>query len=378
MVAQRRSRLRRASARLRRGFVRSDGLVLLALVAVALLIGWASVQLATWASPALLSLVVLVGGFVLSVRGLWLLLTIVAGILAYEIQALGWQAVDLSSLLVVAGTAVVVIAVARSRARLGVQGLRGESMLVDLRDRLQLLGELPPLPAGWNAEALLKPAGGASFSGDFLVTTTSSDGEVLELVVCDVSGKGADAGTRALLLSGAIGGLLGAMPAEEFLEAADAYLRRQRWEDGFATAVHLALDLSTGSYVLGSAGHPPAAQFSAGSGRWTLTSARGPALGVDPDAVFLLQHGSLGQGDALLLYTDGVVEVPGGDIDVGIDKLLGAAERLVPGGFHRGARRLADVLGRRGLDDDRALVLLWRESGHAAPPVPPPGSARDV
>ena len=54
------------------------------------------------------------------------------------------------------------------------------------------------------------------------------------------------------------------MPAEEFLEAADAYLRRQRWEDGFATAVHLALDLDTGSYVLGSAGHPPAAHYLAG------------------------------------------------------------------------------------------------------------------
>ena len=353
-------RLRRTVQRLRRGFLRSDGFVLLALVAVALACGWATSRYPEWAPPSLLALVVLIGGFVLSVRGLWLLLAVVAGVLAYEIHALGWEMVRPGTLVVVGGTAAVVLAVARSRARLGVQGMRGESMLVDLRDRLRLLGELPELPAGWDAEALLRPAGGASFSGDFLVATSSSDGRVLELVVCDVSGKGVDAGTRALLLSGAIGGLLGAMPAEEFLEAADAYLRRQRWEDGFATAVHLALDLDTGSYVLGSAGHPPAAHYLAGSGRWTLTSARGPALGVDPDAVFLLEHGTLGHGDALLLYTDGVIEVPGGDIDVGIDKLLGAAERLVPSGFRRGARKLVDVLGRRGLDDDRALVLLWR------------------
>ncbi len=354
------ARFRRLLLRLRRGFLRSDGFVLLALVGVALALGWAAVNNTEWAPPGLLSLVVLVGGFLLSVRGLWLLLAVATGVLAYEIRVLGWDMVRPGTLLVVGGTAAVVLAVARSRARLGVQAMRGESMLVDLRDRLKLLGELPELPSGWHAESLLRPAGGASFSGDFLVATQSPDGHVLELVVCDVSGKGVDAGTRALLLSGALGGLLGAMPAEEFLEAADSYLRRQRWEDGFATAVHLALDLRTGSYVLGSAGHPPAAHFLAGSGRWTLTSARGPALGVDPDAVFLLEHGALGVGDALLLYTDGVVEIPGGDIDVGIDKLLGAAERLVPQGFHRGARRLVDVLGRRGLDDDRALVLLWR------------------
>lgn len=354
------ARFRRRLMRVRRGFLRSDGFVLLALVAAALAVGWATIHYPEWAPPAMLSLVVLVGGFLLSVRGLWLLIAVVAGVLAYEWRVLGWASLQPGTLVVVGGTAAVVLAVARSRARLGVQALRGESMLVDLRDRLRLLGELPELPTGWQAEALLKPAGGASFSGDFLVATQSSDSHVLELVVCDVSGKGVDAGTRALLLSGALSGLLGAMPAEAFLEAADAYLRRQVWEDGFATAVHLALDLRTGSYVLGSAGHPPAAHFVAGSGRWVLTAARGPALGVDPDAVFLLEHGTLGVGDALLLYTDGVVEIPGGDIDVGIDKLLGAAERLVPQGFRRGARRLVDVLGRRGLDDDRALVLLWR------------------
>jgi hypothetical protein len=354
-------RLRRFVVRLRRGFLRSDGFVLLVLVAAALVVGWLSIHESTYFPPSMLSLVVLVGGFLLSVRGLWLLLAVVAGVLAYEIRALGWDGVRPGNLLVVAVTAGIVVAVARSRARLGVQAMRGESMLVDLRDRLRLLGEVPELPGGWHAEALLRPAHGASFSGDFLVVTRSRDGRLLELVVCDVSGKGVDAGTRALLLSGALGGLLGAMPAEEFLEAADAYLWRQRWDDGFATAVHLAIDLDTGSYVLGSAGHPPAAHFLSGSGRWSLTSARGPALGVDLDAVFLLEHGTLAPGDALLLYTDGVVEIPGGDIDVGIDKLLGAAERLVPQGFRRGARKLVDVLGRRGLEDDRALVLLWRE-----------------
>ena len=70
----------------------------------------------------------------------------------------------------------------------------------------------------------------------------------LELVVVDVSGKGEEAGTRALLLSGAFGGLLGSPAArEEFLGAANAYLIRQDWHEGFATAVHVSLDLFTGA-----------------------------------------------------------------------------------------------------------------------------------
>ena len=41
-----------------------------------------------------------------------------------------------------------------------------------------------------------------------------------------------------------------------------------------------------------------------------------------------------------LLYTDGLVEVPGRDLSVGIDKLLGEAERLVPRGFTGGGEVL--------------------------------------
>ena len=64
------------------------------------------------------------------------------------------------------------------------------------------------------------------------------------MVVVDVSGKGEGAGTRALLLSGAFGGLLGALPPGEFLPAANDYLLRQDWDEGFATAVHLSLDVA--------------------------------------------------------------------------------------------------------------------------------------
>jgi len=350
--------VRRAGTRLRRGLLRTDGFTLLVLVGLVVLAGVLTSHVPQWVPPSAVVVVVLVGGFMLSPRSLLLLLAVVAGELLWLVSTEGMPSVRQGNIAVVVITAAVVLAVARSRARLGVQGMRGESMLVDLRDRLRAQGELPELPPDWSADVVLRPAGGSSFSGDFLVAGKGSD-DRLEIVLVDVSGKGVDAGTRALLLSGAFGGLLGATPSEEFLAASNAYLLRQGWDDGFATAVHLAVDLKTGDYLVGSAGHPPAAQFVAGSGRWGLLEASGTALGVDPDAKYELHHGQLGHGDAILLYTDGMVERPGRDINVGIDKLLGEAERLVPRGFRRGARRLLDAL-RAGEGDDRALVMLWR------------------
>ncbi len=71
-------------------------------------------------------------------------------------------------------------------------------------------GRHPALPAGGRSSPRIHSAGGTPFAGDFVVATRVGDPGRLELVIVDVSGKGADAGTRALLLSGAFGGLLGA------------------------------------------------------------------------------------------------------------------------------------------------------------------------
>lgn len=348
----------RTWVRLRRGFLRTDGFALLVLVVATLLIAVGTTHFPAWVPPASVVVVILIGGFVLSPRSLVLLLLVVAGELAWLIGNSGLSAVRQGNLLVAAVTAIVVLLLARSRARLGVQGLRGESMLVDLRDRLRAQGELPELPPDWSTDVVLRPAGGASFSGDFLVAGRGID-ERMEIVLVDVSGKGVDAGTRALLLSGAFGGLLGATPSEEFLGAANAYLVRQGWDEGFATAVFVSIDLPTGDFLVGSGGHPPAAHFTAGSGTWQLLDVPGTALGIDPAATYGMNKGNLGHGDALLLYTDGLVERPGRDITVGIDRLLGEAERLVPRGFRRGARRLLDAL-RAGEGDDRAVVMIWR------------------
>lgn len=269
---------------------------------------------------------------------------------------------DTPSLVAVGLVAVVGNVVTARRDRLGLPAMRSEAMLVELRDRLRAQGEIPDLPPGWEVEVSLRSAGGAAFAGDFVTSsvTECNGSSSLELSLVDVSGKGVEAGTRALLLSGALGGLLGAVPPDQFLINANRYLLRQDWPEGFATAVHINLNLTTGEYALESAGHPPAVHFEAGSGHWRVSQVEGPLLGVLPEVSYVQGRGLLGPGDAMLIYTDGLVEVPGRDIDVGLDRLLGAAERLVlRGGFSGGAERLVDEVAAEALDD-RALVLVWR------------------
>ena len=345
---------------IRRQFITSNRRLAFALAIAVIGFGiaavWAS---ASWFSPGLMILPILAGGLLLWPRALRILFGIVAVMLTYDIAKAGQR----TSFGIVATIVIIAIfadVLARTRAKLGLQGLRGDQMLIELRDRIKVQSALPALPPGWGSESVLTPAGGGLFGGDFVVSVC--DQKTLEVAVVDVAGKGIEAGTRALMLSGAFGGLLGSVPATQFLSACNAYLRRSDPVEGFVTAVHLCLDLTTGGYVIASAGHPPAAHFEASRGSWRLTKARGIVLGVVPDLRDAPERGTLRPGDALMLYTDGLIEQPGVDIDVGIDRLLGEADRLVVSGFSKSAASLVRAIQAGvGGTDDRGLVLIWRK-----------------
>ena len=361
---QGRRRARRLLSTLRtqlsRQFITRNRRLAFALSVLTIAIAVASVHLSEWwFSPGVMILPILAGGLLLWPRALRIFFAFAAAALIYDVIK-GKAGAGIVATIVL--TAAFADVLARTREKLGVQGLRGDRMLLELRDRIRAQGKLPELGEGWGSSLVLKPAGGSSFGGDFVVSFC--DGKMLEVALVDVSGKGIDAGTRALLLSGAFGGLLGSVPREEFLPACNAYMRRGGASEGFVTAVHLSLDLATGEYVIASAGHPPALHYDGAAGRWRVTRAHGIVLGVVADlhgAATESERGVLQRGDALMLYTDGLVEAPGRDIDVGTDRLLGEAERMLASGFRTGAPALVAAMQREiGGSDDCALVLLWR------------------
>jgi hypothetical protein len=353
-------RVQRALRTLRKQFITRNRRVAFALSLVTLAIAVAAVHLSEWwFSPGVIILPILVGGLLLWPRALLIYFVFAAAAIGYDVAEHKAGAGLLATIIL---TAIFALLLARTREELGVQGLRGDRMLLDLRDRIRAQGKLPDLGEGWESSVVLKPAGGSSFGGDFVVS--ARDTKTLEVALVDVAGKGIDAGTRALLLSGAFGSLLGSVPRERFLPACNAYMRRGPGPEGFVTAVHLSLDLATGEYVIDSAGHPPAVHYDGANGRWRLTQAHGIVLGVVADLASIpttSERGVLQRGDALMLYTDGMVESPGRDIDVGTDHLLGEAERMLSTGFRAGAPALVATMQREmGGADDCALVLIWR------------------
>jgi Stage II sporulation protein E (SpoIIE) len=309
---------------------------------------------------ALLFPVVVAAGIVLSGRHLLFVFALTLLFLLRWSRVSGLEAFR-AAFVLLAFVAVMVLMFysARSRSVIGTRGFGADRMFAELRDRIAQVGRVPELPEGWRADSCILSANGEQFSGDFIVAHLSPSGHRLEVVLVDVSGKGTRAGTRSLLLSGALGGLLGAVPSADFLRAANEYLVRQGWEEGFATAVHLDLDLRTGEYSIANAGHPSPALFVSGRARWTvLDGARGPLLGVVPEAAFPRQAGRLDRGDALLFYSDGVIESRGRDLIDGIDRMLGVASMSVLGQ----GDVASDVCesARSGEEDDRAALAVRR------------------
>lgn len=299
----------------------------------------------------------LLGSLALRYRPLMILLGFTVICIAITVTNQGIVPGRISGIVALAIAALVLLLEARMH-RSGLPGPLGEAMLVDLRDRLQSQGVVPPLPRGWQAQSAMLTAGGVKFAGDFLVADLTKDEKHLEMILVDVCGKGVAAGTQSLQFAGALGGLIGSLPPQGLFAAANSFLLRQRWDDGFATAVHVLVNLETGGFSIISAGHPPALRWSSSRESWEIDGARGMALGIQDRPDFQVAEGMLGPGDALMFYTDGVVESHSQDFTTGIEWLRTTAKAIVAGGFDGAPRRILHRVA--DSDDDRAVLILKR------------------
>ena len=304
--------------------------------------------------------------FVLLLLGLLLLrlvpLMLLSGYVLIAAVAAAWNG-EMSGVRAWLGMLTLVLAITliiyhASRQRSGLPVALSEPMLAKLRDKLQSQSQIPDLPQGWRSQKAALTAHGTGYAGDFVVADMPDDRH-LEMVLVDVCGSGSSVGPQSLQFSGALGGLLGALPPVELMQAANAFLLRQYADESFATAVHVLIDLETGTYVITSAGHPPALHWRADPGGWFVDNASDTALGIIPDPPLTPSWGHLAPGEALMFYTDGVVETRGRDLDQGIEWLRGEALQAVIGkGFDGAAKRILRRV-QRG-DDDRAVLILER------------------
>ncbi|QHC32845.1 SpoIIE family protein phosphatase [Streptomyces sp. HF10] len=127
----------------------------------------------------------------------------------------------------------------------------------------------------------------------------------------------------------------------------------------FASCLYLRLDPAAGLAVMARAGHPPPLLRRPDGQVRVLDLAGGPLLGIDASAAYPTTEVALAPGSVLVLYTDGLVESPGVDIE---DALAELGARLAELG-DLPLETLADELVRRSVPagarrDDVALLLL--------------------
>lgn len=125
-----------------------------------------------------------------------------------------------------------------------------------------------------------------------------------------------------------------------------------------ASCAYLHLDLDTRRALLARAGHPlPLLREPDGRVR-ALELPGGPLLGVDSKAVYPVTEVPLVPGAVLALYTDGLIERPGADLDEGLAELARRLAGAGDGPLEEIADALMGMVGGEARGDDTALLLL--------------------
>ena len=198
----------------------------------------------------------------------------------------------------------------------------------------------------------------SGIGGDWYKCRELPDGRVL-LAVGDASGHGVEAASRAVQQRSALAGLAYTDGDAGELATALGEVVYYAGIDTTATAVLGHLDPDTRVLRWASAGHPAPVLVRDGEPR-PLNAEHGLMFGVTPEATYRVNTTQLRSGDLLLIYTDGVIERRGMDIDAGVAALLSAARHCASLGDD--AERVTDclvetLLGPEAEDDATILAL---------------------
>ncbi|MET9881856.1 SpoIIE family protein phosphatase [Streptomyces sp. NPDC006430] len=201
---------------------------------------------------------------------------------------------------------------------------------------------------------------GMDVGGDWYDVVETNEG-LLALVIGDVQGHGvAAAATMGQLRSAVRAFTLGGNTPEQVMTGTNRLLIDL--DPGqFASCCYVLLDPLSGRAWAARAGHPQPLLRHADGRTEVLDLPGGVVLGVDLDAAYPVTELRLAPGAVLALYTDGLVEEAGTDIDTGVERLRAALAAARPWPLTEMADRLVAKAGdATDRPDDIALLLASR------------------
>jgi hypothetical protein len=219
---------------------------------------------------------------------------------------------------------------------------------------------LPTLPGLEAAARYLPATHGMEIGGDFYDMVSSRG--VAAAVIGDVQGHNVTAAGLMGQIRTAVRAYTTVGQAPEEVMRSTNQLLIDLGADLFASCLYLRLDPARGRAVMARAGHPPPLLRRPDGRVRVLDLAGGPLLGIDGSAGYPTTEVDLAPGSVLALYTDGLIESPGTDIE---DALAELGRRLAEAG-ELPLDELADHLvahspaARERLDDVALLLLRAR------------------
>ncbi|WP_150135275.1 SpoIIE family protein phosphatase [Streptomyces hyaluromycini] len=248
----------------------------------------------------------------------------------------------------------------RKRAEAELTELYRQQQHIALTLQRSLMGTPPAIP-GLAAASRYRPATqGAGVGGDWFDLIPLGAGRV-GVLIGDVMGRGLEAASVMGQLRSAAHALAKtAMQPRQLMQALDAVVADLDVPDQLVTCCYLVIAPDSGSVTVCSAGHLPTLVTDPEGGCRRLPAPVNAPLGVG-DILYQQSSSAIPPGATLVLYTDGMVETPGSDIEHQIDKLTAALDdafthtsSLDAAADHVLTALLPDA---EGHDDDVTLLL---------------------
>ncbi|MEU3724677.1 SpoIIE family protein phosphatase [Streptomyces sp. NPDC031705] len=221
---------------------------------------------------------------------------------------------------------------------------------------------LPHVP-GLDTAARYKPAGhGMDIGGDFYDLIRSTPTTAVA-VIGDVQGHN----TTAAALMGQVRTAVHAGASPGDILARTNRLLVDLSPGLFVSCLIARLDLTHHRAQLATAGHPPALLCHPDGRSRTVPLSPGLLLGIDPDADYPTTDIPFPPGALLALYTDGLVESPGTDIDHATAALAGQLDAAQPEDLNAVAEALLQHAERSAPRHDDIALLLIRATSARSP-----------